>query len=129
MNLHPLTAWRTAGLSIGTAGLLLLASAGVVVPVNAQISDFSSARLVAQSPTPVTYMTPKNANEITVQIKEGDFFYRGVLKRTSGSTFVGEDKQVRVIYDKSTGRVVVINKLTGTEFYNYVFSMVNEGNL
>ncbi|HEY9752048.1 MAG TPA: hypothetical protein V6C46_03800 [Coleofasciculaceae cyanobacterium] len=51
MNLHPLTPWRTAGLSIGTAGLLLLASAGVVVPVNAQTSNLSSARLVAQSPT------------------------------------------------------------------------------
>jgi hypothetical protein len=128
MNRQPQTTWRTTGLSIGMAGILPLAGAGAVVPVNAQTSDLS-ARLVAQSPNPVTYMTPKNANEITVQIKEGEFFYRGILRRTSGNMFISEDSQVRVIYDKGKSHVVVINKKTGTEYYNYIFSTVNEGNL
>ncbi len=83
----------------------------------------------AKSPTPVTYMTPQNANQITAQITEGDFKFRGTLRRTSGNTFVGEDSQVRVIYDKNTSRVVVINKVTGTEFYNYIFSTAKEGAL
>ncbi|WP_373481134.1 hypothetical protein [Geminocystis sp.] len=42
---------------------------------------------------------------------------------------MGEDKQVRVMYDKGTSHVVIINKKTGTEFYNYIFSMADEGKL
>jgi len=33
------------------------------------------------------------------------------------------------MYDKDTSRVVVINVVTGTEFYNYIFSTANEGSL
>lgn len=83
----------------------------------------------AKSPTPLTYMTPQGANVMMVQITEGEFRFRGPLRRTSGNTFVGEDSQVRVMYDKGTCRVVVINKVTGTEFYNYFFSTANEGSL
>jgi len=42
---------------------------------------------------------------------------------------MAEDKRVRVMYDKDTSRVVVINVVTGTEFYNYIFSTANEGAL
>jgi hypothetical protein len=85
--------------------------------------------IMAQSPTPVTYMTPLSANAIRTQITEGEFRFRGILRRTTGKMFVGEDSQVRVMYDKGTSHVVVINKVTGTEFYNYVFSTANEGYL
>lgn len=83
----------------------------------------------ATSPTPVTYMTLQGDNVIRTQITEGEFRFRGSLRRTSGNMFVGEDSQVRVMYDKGTSRVVVINKVTGTEFYNYFFSTANEGKL
>ncbi|MEA5572051.1 hypothetical protein [Calothrix sp. UHCC 0171] len=85
--------------------------------------------IIAQSPTPVTYMTRKSADEIVTQIQEGEFFFRGTLRRTQGNTFIGEDQQVRVMYDLGTSQVVVINKKTGTEYYNYVFSMADEGKL
>ncbi len=94
-----------------------------------QQSTQPAPRTAAKSPTPVTYMTLRNANEIATQITEGEFKYRGTLRRTSGNMFVGEDSQVRVMYDKGTSRVVVINKVTGTEFYNYFFSTANEGKL
>jgi len=97
-------------------------------PYNQQ-STQPTPSTTAKSPTPVTYMTPKSANEIMVQITEGEFRFRGPLRRTSGNKFVGEDSQVRVMYDKDTSRVVVINKITGTEFYNYFFSTAKEGEL
>ncbi|ERT06901.1 hypothetical protein M595_3140 [Lyngbya aestuarii BL J] len=84
---------------------------------------------IAQSPSPVTYMTPQNDDEIAVQLEEGEFFFSGILKRTVDNNFIGEDEQVRVIYDRDTSRVVVINKVKGDEFYNYFFSEVDEGYL
>ncbi|MGE5655135.1 MAG: SH3 domain-containing protein [Actinomycetota bacterium] len=81
------------------------------------------------STIPVTKMTRQNANQYTVQITEGEFNFSGVLKRTSGNTFIGSDGRVRVIYDRNTGRITIINVATGTEFYNYIYSEVNEGSL
>jgi len=81
------------------------------------------------STTPVTYMRRINQNQIAVQITEGEFRFHGNLNRTSGNMFVGQDRQVRVMYDRTTKRMVVINVVTGTEFYNYIFSDVNEGAL
>lgn len=127
MNLQFQSIKQTKAFIFGAVGVCLLIIAGGIIPTQAQSHDLRE--IVAQSPTPITYMTQRNANAIMVQIREGDFFYRGLLRRSSGNTFIGEDRQVRVIYDKNTSRVVVINKVTGTEFYNYIFSMVNEGNL
>ncbi|HEY9640426.1 MAG TPA: hypothetical protein V6C57_08080 [Coleofasciculaceae cyanobacterium] len=106
--------WDTAGLPSSSRG-------------ESQPSPSASSR--AQSPTPVTYVTRVNDNRIVMQITEGEFRFHGDLNRTSGNTFVGQDQQVRVIYDRSTGRIVVINAQTGTEFYNYVFSKAHEGAL
>lgn len=84
-------------------------------------SSSQSSGAQSSSPTPVTYMTPQNADTFTVQITEGDFYFRGPITRTSGSTYVGSDGRVRVMYDESAGRVVVINVVTGDEFYNYSY--------
>lgn len=100
----------------------------VVSPVKAQIMSLSSP-VVAQSPTPVTNITNINNNRITIEITEGEFRFKGNLKRTTGNTFVGEDRQVRVMYDRDTKRIVIINRVTGDEFYNYFFSDVDEGAL
>jgi hypothetical protein len=82
-----------------------------------------------QSTTPITQMTTRNANEIAANITEGEFKFSGILKRTSGNMFTGSDGRVRVMYDRGTARVVIINEVTGTEFYNYQYSDVNEGGL
>lgn len=125
-------AYRQAGL--GDRGQIYrLANESVYVywdaaPFNQQSSQ-PAPSTTAKSPTPLTYMTPQGANTMMVQITEGEFKFRGPLRRTSGNKFTGEDRQVRVMYDKDTSRVVVINKVTGTEFYNYFFSTANEGKL
>ncbi|MGF1491593.1 MAG: hypothetical protein ACFBSC_03900 [Microcoleaceae cyanobacterium] len=71
------------------------------------------------SSDPVTYTTVQNSNEIAIQITEGEFRFWGILERGEAGSFVGEDEQVRVVFDPQDGRVVVFNKVTGTEFYNY----------
>lgn len=89
-----------------------------------------SPKIIAQASSLTTYMTVLDSNTVVIQISEGgEFFFHGYLERTSGNTFIGEDEQVRVIYDQSTKQIVVINRLTGDEFYNYYFSNVNEGAL
>lgn len=119
---------QAIALSLGTVALFVGSPAGVISSANAQTSAPAS-RVVAQSPTPVTYVTVLSPDQIVMQIQEGDFYFHGYLDRTSGNTFVGHDEQVRVIYDRDTSRVVVINVLTGDEYYNYFFSSTDEGAL
>ncbi|MEA5535758.1 hypothetical protein [Crocosphaera sp. XPORK-15E] len=110
--------------------ICLIGTVGISLPIKAS-SLQNNAIEIAQSGQPQkTYMTPqKNPNQIAVQIQDGEFFFAGMLQRTSGNMFTAQDKKVRVMYDKDTKRVVVINVATGTEFYNYFFSTVNEGRL
>jgi hypothetical protein len=89
----------------------------------------SHGRSGYHSLTPVTYVTPRSADQIDMQITAGEFRFHGPLTRSSGNTFTGADGRVRVIYDRDTGRIVVLNVMTGSELYNYVFSEVNEGYL
>jgi hypothetical protein len=74
--------------------------------------------------TPVTNITQQNPNQLYADITEGDFEFSGVLTRTSSSYnyFIGEDGRVRVMYDRDAGRIVIINVVTGDEFYNYSYS-------
>lgn len=97
-----------------------------VAPARSQTVQPASFLIAA---TPVTYMTVIDEDHIVVQLTEGEFFFHGWLERTSGNMFVGEDEQVRVMYDRGTSRLVVINVRTGDEFYNYTFSMTDEGSL
>ncbi|WP_207714383.1 hypothetical protein [Scytonema sp. UIC 10036] len=122
-------AYRQSGL--GDKGQIYrLANESIYIYWSTDSSNQSSQPSPSQpSGTPVTQMTPRNANQIAVQITEGEFNFSGVLKRTSGNNFIGSDGRVRVMYDRSTGRVVIINEATGTEFYNYQYTDVNEGNL
>jgi len=89
----------------------------------------NSSTTSSSSPTPVTVITRKTPNQITVRITEGEFKYSGVLRRTSGNTFIGSDGRVRVIYDRKAARITIINVATGDEFYNYRFTDVDEGRL
>ena len=122
-------AYRQTGL--GNRGQIYrLANESIYVYWDTAASNQSSQPASSQSSaTPVTRMTRRNANQIAVQITEGEFNFSGILTRTSGNKFSGSDGRVRVMYDRSTGQVVIINQATGTEFYNYRYSDVNEGRL
>ena len=103
---------------------LLLGASTVSLPAQANNRQTEPLDL-AQEQEPVaperTTMTPQNNNRIAVQITDGEFRFRGVLVRSSGNIFLAHDRQVRVIYDREVGQVVVINVVTGTEFYNYPY--------
>lgn len=113
-------------LFVVTAGSVLTIT-GLISVAQAQLPEPSF--VISQSSNPLTYLTEIDSDTIVIQITEGEFIFHGWLSRTSGNTFTGEDDQVRVIYDRDTKRVVVMNKQTGTEFYNYFFSDVDEGAL
>ena len=99
------------------------------LPVKADIINAQPRLIAAQSHViPTTYMTRKSNNKIAVQIQEGEFNFRGILRRTQGNMYIAEDRQVRVMYDTQTHHVVVINKRSGTEYYNYVFFMNQSNN-
>ncbi len=101
----------------------ILGASSFVLP--AQVGGETTPFQIAQGAEPVapqrTYMTPRNDNQIVVQINDGEFNFRGVLTRSSGNMYIAQDRQVRVMYDREVGRIVVINVLTGTEFYNYPY--------
>ncbi len=108
----------------------LVGTVGIVLPVTANFLQNSSFEIAQSRQPQKTYMTPqKDPNQIAIQINDGEFVFAGMLKRTSGNMFIAQNQQVRVMYDKGTSRVVVINVVTGDEFYNYVFSTANEGSL
>ncbi len=122
-------AYRQAGL--GDRGLIFrLANESIFVYWTNAASPQPSQPAPSQSNgTPITKMTQRNANQIAVQITEGEFSFSGVLTRTSGNTFQGSDGRARVIYDRGAGRVTIINPRTGDQFYNYNYTDVNEGGL
>lgn len=117
------------GFFLVSLSVIFLGNGGFISPLKAETLMMKQIPMIMANTPLTTYMTQKNNNLIAVEIKDAEFRFKGNLKRTSGNMFVGEDKQVRVMYDKSTSHVVVINRITGTEFYNYIFSIADEGTL
>jgi len=76
-------------------------------------------------PTPVTYTTVLNEDQIRIQISEGDFFYTGNLERINGETFVGQEGAIRVVYARDRGLITVINVVQHRDLYNYAYSDVD----
>lgn len=113
---------RILALSLTIFGSACLPMIGIMNPMRTQASDVPS-NLIAQSYTPVTYITrfSWDPNQIVMQITEGEFIFHGYLFSTDRTRFSGEDDIVRVTYDYETERVVVFNKETGAEYYNYFF--------
>ncbi|EDX86420.1 hypothetical protein S7335_4124 [Synechococcus sp. PCC 7335] len=91
-----------------------------------QVVETAIAQMIEQR-TPVTYMTPQNADEIAVQITDGNFYFYDILQRSYGNLFQATSSSLRVMYDRDTGRVTVISDETGEEFYNYTFSESSSG--
>jgi hypothetical protein len=75
------------------------------------------------------YLTRVSDDEYNAELSEGQFYFSGPLYRSSGDTFVGSNGRFRVMYDRTNGRVVVINLTTGEELFNYGYSEVDEGYL
>lgn len=116
--------------SLGDAGLIyILADESIYVYWDATIGSSEEATSTTQSNTPTTYVTDVRDGVIVMQIEEAEFSFHEYLERTSDNIFVGSDDQVQVTYDRDSGQVIVINKETGTEFYNYFYSETDEGAL
>lgn len=121
-------AYRQSGL--GDQGQIFrLANESIFVYWEAAATQPNQPTDNQSSGTPITKMTRRNANQIAVQITEGEFRFSGVLTRTSGNTFIGSDGRARVIYERGAGRITIINPKTGDQFYQYNYSDVNEGRL
>ncbi|BAZ37004.1 hypothetical protein NIES4101_29250 [Calothrix sp. NIES-4101] len=105
------------------------ASIAAISPTKADIMIPQPQIIAQRKIVPLTYMTRRNRNQIAIRLQEGEFKFQGILQKTKGNVYIAQDRQVRVMYDLGTKRVVVINRKTGTEYYNYIFSMKNEGAL
>lgn len=103
-----------------SSSIILLSSNGFISPLKAETLTMKSMPMI-MAKIPVTQMTKKNNDTIIVKIKDAEFVFNGTLKRTSGNMFMGEDKQVRVMYDKSTSHVVIINKKQVQNFITIFF--------
>ena len=76
---------------------------------------------VAQSRTPATTVRVVNKDTLLVKISEGSFRFDGALIRRVDQKFNGQNAAgtVRVMFDRATGRMVVINARNGEELFNY----------
>lgn len=80
---------------------------------------------VAQNTNPKTYTTVQDLNNIAIQITEGEFRFRGIIKRSASRQFMGSDGKVRVLLNPYDGHIIVFSEATGEEFYNYYISPVS----
>lgn len=80
---------------------------------------------IAQNRDPETYVKVQDMNSLVMQIDEGEYRFRGILKRAGSTEFVGNDRQSRVIFNPYNGHIQVFNVATGTEFYNYYIDPVS----
>jgi len=98
-------------------------------PNSASNSAGSSYDDYTTGPPSINNIVRLSDDEYSVDMSDGQFYFEGLLYRTSGETFVGSDGRFRVMYDRSSGRVVVINLYNGVEIFNYFYSDVDEGYL
>ncbi|MDJ0582081.1 hypothetical protein [Crocosphaera sp.] len=80
---------------------------------------------IAQNRDPETYVKVQDINSLVMQINEGEYQFRGILRRIGSKEFIGNDRQSRVVFNPYDGHVMVFNVATGTEFYNYYIDPVS----
>lgn len=110
---------------------ILLSASGFTIPTNAGTTVVGAMQLAQrQGLVPnTTYITPqRNTNEIAIDIRDGSFRFAETLRRTSGSNYSATNRRgVRVMYNRNTGRVTVINNSNGEELYNYIYGKPSTG--
>ncbi len=80
---------------------------------------------IAQNRDPETYVKVQDMDSLVMQITEGEYRFRGILKRIGSREFIGNDRQSRVVFNPYNGHIMVFNVATGTEFYNYYIDPVS----
>ncbi len=80
---------------------------------------------IAQNTNPETYVKVQDMNSLVMQITEGEYVFRGILKRIGSKEFIGDDQQSRVVFNPYDGHIMVYSVATGTEFYNYYIDPVS----
>ncbi|MDJ0509379.1 MAG: hypothetical protein QNJ64_09030 [Crocosphaera sp.] len=80
---------------------------------------------IAQNTYPDTYVKVQDINSLVMQIREGEYVFRGILKRIGSKEFIGNDQQSRVVFNPYDGHIMVYSVATGTEFYNYYIDPVS----
>ena len=80
---------------------------------------------VAHNRDPDTYVKVQDINSLVMQINEGEYQFRGILRRIGSKEFIGNDRQSRVVFNPYDGHIMVFNVATGTEFYNYYIDPVS----
>ena len=110
--------------------IIYLGIFAVVVPFNiagmALETDINISPLeIAQNTNPETYVKVQDMNSLVMQITEGEYVFRGILKRIGSKQFIGNDQQSRVVFNPYDGHIMVYSVATGTEFYNYYIDPVS----
>lgn len=80
---------------------------------------------IAQNRDPETFVRVQDMNSLVMQINEGEYQFRGILRRIGSKEFIGNDRQSRVIFNPYNGHITVFSVATGTEFYNYYIDPVS----
>ncbi|MDJ0845357.1 hypothetical protein [Crocosphaera sp.] len=80
---------------------------------------------IAQNRDPETYVKVQDINSLVMQITEGEYRFRGILKRIGSKEFIGNDRQSRVVFNPYNGHIMVFSVATGAEFYNYYIDPVS----
>ncbi|MGK7958382.1 MAG: hypothetical protein AB4063_24460 [Crocosphaera sp.] len=106
-------------------GLLL-----TIFPLNLASFALETNRIInsleiAQNREPETYVKVQDINSLVMQITEGEYRFRGILKRIGSKEFIGNDRQSRVVFNPYNGHIMVFSVATGTEFYNYYIAPVS----
>ncbi len=95
--------------------------AGMALETNVNINAIE----IAQNTNPETYVKVQDMNSLVMQITEGEYVFRGILKRIGSKQFIGNDQQSRVVFNPYDGHIMVYSVATGTEFYNYYIDPVS----
>ncbi|MEL4897750.1 hypothetical protein [Crocosphaera sp. Alani8] len=104
--------------------IIFIATVSIILPVNfpgfAVEKDVKIKPIeIAQNQAPETYVKVQDMNSLVMQINEGEYEFRGILRRIGSKEFIGNDRQSRVVFNPYNGHVTVFSVSTGTEFYNY----------
>ncbi|MDJ0598166.1 MAG: hypothetical protein QNJ37_04920 [Crocosphaera sp.] len=109
-------------ISIGILSAILPFSCpGIALDFDVTINSIE----IAQNRDPETYVKVQDINSLVMQITEGEYRFRGILKRIGSKEFIGNDRQSRVVFNPYNGHIMVFNVATGTEFYNYYIDPVS----